>query len=242
LWNSDVVSVFITHQVFVRAPRGLRFIQPLLNGISRWFIKKYDQCWVPDFPDMHNLSGELSHGKVPDNVRYIGPLSRFHERQSTGFLPLLVVISGPEPQRRIFEKKVLRQLRKIPLHAVVVRGLPGKEKESTRGDIRIFDHLPADRLNEYMVNAGCVISRPGYSTIMDLARLQKKAIFIPTPGQTEQEYLASLHKKNKNAWFETQKEMDLARALVEYPSYKGFVDYPDSGHLLHSAVSTLTDS
>jgi len=35
-----------------------------------------------------------------------------------------------------------------------------------------------------------VISRSGYTTIMDLAVLEKKAYFIPTPGQNEQEYLA----------------------------------------------------
>ena len=109
---------------------------------------------------------------------------------------MLAIVSGPEPQRSIFEQKLRNQLK--DKNALLVLGKPEKETDETCGDLRIVSHLNGEELNQAMVDADIVISRSGYSTIMDLARLGKKAIFIPTPGQTEQTYLAEAFLQRKD--------------------------------------------
>jgi predicted glycosyltransferase len=81
--------------------------------------------------------------------------------------------------------------------------------------IKVFNHLPADELRQEIERAEWVISRCGYSTIMDLVALQKKALLIPTPAQTEQEYLAAyLHRKHI-AFTTSQKNFSLPGILAE---------------------------
>lgn len=228
LWNKTVPSVFITHQVMVKCPENLKFLEPILHRISRFFINKYDECWVPDFQGRENLSGDLAHGyPLPENAFYIGPLSRFDffDNHFDNTLPsrkeldlpignykydLMVIVSGPEPQRSIFEIIVMKQLESASLKVLMVRGVTEEtelneydHRETTTARsgnknnmIEIYPHLETSKMREAILSSKLVLSRPGYSTIMDLAVLGKKAIFVPTPGQTEQEYLADLlHEK-----------------------------------------------
>ena len=55
---------------------------------------------------------------------------------------------------------------------------------------------------------------------MDLAKLGKKAFFIPTPGQYEQEYLAKKLKKQGLVPFAKQESFKLYN-LQEINMYKG---------------------
>ena len=88
------------------------------------------------------------------------------------------------------------------------------ETLQVKKNITVFSHLPAAALEEKMKKASLVISRCGYSTVMDLATLQKKSILIPTPGQTEQEYLAG-HLMQKNfALCIDQKKFRLKQAIA----------------------------
>ena len=133
---------------------------------------------------------------------------------------MLAIVSGPEPQRSIFEQKLRNQLKNKK--ALLVLGKPEKETDEIYGDLRIVSHLNGEELNQVMVDADVVISRSGYSTIMDLARLGKKAILIPTPGQTEQTYLAEHFYKEKIAFAMHQKDMNLELALEKSISFDGF--------------------
>jgi UDP-N-acetylglucosamine transferase subunit ALG13 len=141
---------------------------------------------------------------------------------------LLVLLSGPEPQRTIFEKKVLEQLASYSGSVVLVRGLPGSGALSILpgeipAGVRVYNHLPARTLNVIINEAGIVLSRAGYSTIMDLLKLGKKAILVPTPGQTEQEYLGR-HLSGKGiALCREQSTFSLAEAL------SGARDFPFIG-------------
>jgi uncharacterized protein (TIGR00661 family) len=225
-WNKKIKSVFITHQLMIKTP----FAEKLIHRLNLYFIKKYDECWFPDFAGAENLSGDLSHKyPLPKNTFFVGPLSRFNSliakevRSKQSLDKIMVIISGPEPQRTIFEKLILEQTRQTNLKALIVCGKTELEqKKETAGNIEIVNHLKADEMQNAILNAEIIIARSGYSTIMDLAMLGKKAIFIPTPGQTEQEYLGKYLMSKKIAYCVSQKQFNLSNALVKSINYKGF--------------------
>ena len=190
LHHPSVVSVFITHQLHIKSSLG-NWIDDLLQKINYGFISRFNYCWVPDAADSDNLAGELSHPSALPHVTtsYMGVLSRIKKNNSTPSGKLLVLLSGPEPQRTIFEQKILQQLNQMQCPATLVRGLAGADIPGS-ALLNIHQHLPAAALQQAINEAGIIISRSGYSTIMDVLPLGKKCIFIPTPGQPEQEYLA----------------------------------------------------
>ncbi len=197
LYHNSVTCVYITHQLFIKT--GNRFSEIIVSKIHNWVIKKYTQCWVPDFKGQQNIAGALSHPKkMPANVQYIGCLSRFEKKEITQKeFALLIILSGPEPQRTIFENVLLSQLSNFNDKVLFVRGLPDNLEEailpkiiSSKINIVFKNYLTAQQLNVAIPQSALVISRSGYTTIMDLLKLGQKAVLVPTPGQTEQEYLA----------------------------------------------------
>ena len=191
--------VYITHQVFPRLPQSLAFLQPLAARIHRRVIRRYHECWIPDYEQIKgSLAGGLSHGeRLPENARYIGPLSRFTRQSADGSsssYQTVAVVSGPEPQRTLFEQQVMARLTGADSAktALVVRGLPQMPSTKLKkGNITLVSHLDDDRLAAAIRSCKTVICRSGYSTVMDLAALGAldKAEFYPTSGQPEQEYL-----------------------------------------------------
>lgn len=211
LWHKNVYTTFITHQLSIVCPPSINFLEPLLRIIIALFVKKFDECHVPDFASEENLSGKLSHfNPLPGNVRYIGPLSRFSQKQSytsAEKYDVVLMLSGPEPQRSLFEKKCIRILEGKPIKACILRGKPGDHEKSEKKNIILFNHVNDERLIAILENARKIICRSGYSTIMDLHALNLTALLVPTPGQTEQEYLASFHKSKGR--FEMQSQESL---------------------------------
>ena len=207
LWCKSVHSVYMTHQLMVKMPRGLQWMEWAVWRFHRWFIKHYDECWVPDIEGEGNLSGDLSH-KYPllKNTRFIGPLSRFSTipikledvRVEAEALDLkerydvVAVISGPEPHRTNLEKQITDNSRQSLL---IVQGLPADDLRLAehKYGVDYIPHLPTELLQWYMQEAEEIICRSGYSSIMDLYTIGRKAHLIPTPGQTEQIYLAEIH-------------------------------------------------
>lgn len=197
LHSPGIPCVYITHQLAIQT--GSAIGDYIAQRIHYYFIKKYQQCWIPDFEE-GGLAGKLSHPKkMPANVTYIGALSRF--QLLTGIekkYDFLFLISGPEPQRTIFEEIILSCINELPGNILIVRGLPSSTKciSLTDDKVSIENHLSAASLNKAIHQSKLVISRSGYTTIMDLVKLGAKAMLVPTPGQTEQEYLAKyLHSK-----------------------------------------------
>jgi UDP-N-acetylglucosamine:LPS N-acetylglucosamine transferase len=151
---------------------------------------------------------------------------------------ILALVSGPEPQRKIFEDLLHDQLIKWGRTALLVCGLPEREERKEEGPLNIVSHLPSVELNLAILESEMIISRPGYSTIMDLAVLGKKAIFIPTPGQTEQEYLGHSLMEKRIALCVRQDALDVERALKQSLYYDGFEPYRE-GQLLQKAMDAL---
>ncbi len=192
LHHPAVTSVFITHQLQIKSSFG-KWADKLLQQINYRFIRRFNYCWVPDAAgNDHNLAGGLSHPALlpPVKNRYMGVLSRIKKESANPSGKLLILLSGPEPQRTIFEEKLLQQLTLLQQPAILVRGLAGNTIAGS-ALLEVHQHLPAAPLQQAINEAGIIISRSGYSTIMDVLPLGKKCIFIPTPGQPEQEYLAA---------------------------------------------------
>lgn len=199
--SGKAYSVFITHQICILLPRPVKFLYPLINFFIKYFINRFDECWIPDIEKDAGFSGSLGHLKLPKiPVSHIGLLSRvdIHKKDNPvkDKIDLLIIISGPEDQRSIFENLILRDLYKIPKNKTwcVLRGLPDKKDAANR--LNIKNHADPDEYTNLILKAEKIICRSGYSTIMDLILLKKTAVLVPTPGQTEQEYLA-LHLTNK---------------------------------------------
>ena len=217
LYHKTIPCVYITHQLKIKT--GYRFSEWLVQKIHYRFINRYNECWVPDTTGETNLAGELSHPavfpKVP--VQYLGPLSRFENGPAEIKYDLAIILSGPEPQRTIFEKIILKDLENYNRRVLLVRGLPADETslKTASSFLEIQNHLPAKELNRVILQSGIIISRCGYSSVMDLVKLQRRAILVPTPGQTEQEYLADYLLKQKLFFCVGQEAFSLSGALKE---------------------------
>ncbi|MCB9360501.1 MAG: glycosyltransferase [Flavobacteriales bacterium] len=245
LWNKKIESILITHQIFIKAPTGEWLIEKLLKK----YLDNFNEVWIPDVEGENNLSGDLAHKKpLPENYKFIGILSRFSSslrversnlleeenakknchpefnRRIDNFeYDFMVILSGPEPQRTIFEKLIIEQVENSNLKGVILRGLPNSNEKLKieNAQVQIFNHLETDDFLNYIQKSKMVISRSGYSTIMDLTTLGKKAILVPTPGQTEQEYLAEYHFKKRHFYTQKQSELDLEKGLKESKKYTG---------------------
>lgn len=234
-YSHKTKSIFITHQLNIQVPEGLQFLKPAINKLNAYFISKFDECWVPDVENGFKLSGELSESKNSSIPVYsIGPLSRFayikKEKQDYTY-PIIAIISGPEPQRSIFEGKVIEQLFDIHTAALIIRGKPDDSQElKSRGMIDFKNHAGADEIFSLINEQTVFISRAGYSTIMDLAVLGNRAILIPTPGQTEQEYLSSYFSAKEIFFCQSQKQLNLDIALPAVGNYKGL--QPNTSNVL----------
>lgn len=186
--HPNIPSVFMTHQLRV------------LSGSTTWLssklhqkiISKFDQCWVPDHEVDINLSGHLGHSEDFTTARtYLGPLSRFRKLNLQPKYELMVLLSGPEPQRSYLEEKLLIELKNYKGNILFVKGkIESEQHKETISNMDMYNFMTSSELELAINESKLILSRSGYTTIMDLAKLEKKAFFIPTPGQFEQEYLA----------------------------------------------------
>jgi uncharacterized protein (TIGR00661 family) len=191
LYSKKVSCIFITHQLTIKAP--FAWLENLLQRINYRFINRFTACWVPDMEEAANIAGILSHPKkmpaIP--VLYLGVLSRFAPGAVEKKYDYCILLSGPEPQRSLLENTFIKDLPKVSGTCLLVRGKPGStEQLSIAPHVTVVNHLPGPELETAIRQSAYVISRSGYSTVMELLAMHKKAILIPTPGQTEQEYLA----------------------------------------------------
>jgi hypothetical protein len=253
-----IPSVFVTHQLLVRTPFGPG-ADRILQRINYHYIHRFSNCWIPDtaaaggpgdnggLAGDDGLAGELSHpARMPAiQHRYIGWLSRFGDepRRPAGTNQdyILALLSGPEPQRTMLEKIILEQASSCPHPLTLVRGLPqgGTRLSRPPEGMITHDHLPAAELGPLIRDAALVIARPGYSSLMDLARLKKRAVFIPTPGQTEQEYLGKRVAAKGWAVCMDQRGFSLTGALAAAQACNGWPMDAPKGDPLGAAIAEV---
>jgi uncharacterized protein (TIGR00661 family) len=232
---SGVQSVFICHQINIIMPTELRWLSRLVNHFNHRWVLKFNQCWIPDDP-INPISGKLSYPGLSNTV-YIGLLSRFVKTNIPMAYHLAVVLSGPEPQRTMLEQKLRKQLVGSTFKTIFVRGVVDDiDERKIEGNITFVNHLQSDQLQQAIGQSEIVLCRSGYSSLMDMVKLGKKAILIPTPGQTEQEYLASSMMNKKIAFSMRQKDFDLVKALSEIKNYSGFEGWSSQPNLLEEVI------
>ena len=198
LWSNKAYTVYITHQLRIKLSRRLRFMELFLSFIHNWVIGKYNECWIPDLPGEPNLAGELSHpSQLPENSSYIGLLSKLQGIQTLSQKELIersfitLILSGPEPQRSVLEDKITGLPALAGKLLVVVAGQPVMHGNSETRNYHVRYSYPDPAILKWLIEESeLVICRSGYSTLMDLSLIGKSALLVPTPGQTEQEYLA----------------------------------------------------
>lgn len=219
IYSKMIPSVYITHQLNV------------LSGNTTWLstkkhqksIKKFDECWIPDYEGDNNLSGVLGRSKNDlTTTKYIGVLSRFNKINLSKKYDLMVLLSGPEPQRTIIEEKLFIELKDYKGKVIFIKGtIESEQKVKTQNNLTIYNYMTSTELETAINESELVLSRSGYTTIMDLAKLEKKVFFIPTPGQYEQEYLARYLEKKHIAPYTSQKNFTL-KHLEIVENYSGF--------------------
>jgi uncharacterized protein (TIGR00661 family) len=194
LYTDLVPCIFITHQLFINA--GV--MSKMATRISHDYISRFTECHIPDHENYPGLAGNLSHGKLMlNNIKYIGPLSRFENSVAPSNekkFQFIAVLSGPEPQRSIFEKIVRKAMKELNNPCAIVRGVADAGEKKQEKNITTYDSCSTTELEYLLSKSKTLIARSGYSTIMDLDVLNMPAILVPTPGQTEQEYLGSLNE------------------------------------------------
>lgn len=216
LYHSDIPCVIMTHQLSPISGMG-SMADKIVHKLHYRMLERFNHCWIVDVPQAPGLAGKLSHPPaLPRNAEYIGLLSQAEQKNISGSKHLLVLLSGPEPQRTLLADKLWQQAKAYKGPVVFVEG---SENVSDRGEIpqHIIYHkrISGDILAHAISDADMVICRSGYSTIMDLVKLNKKAILIPTPGQTEQEYLAIELYRQKLFISKQQATFNLDEALEE---------------------------
>jgi len=210
LFTFRVPTVFMTHQIEIPTPHPI--LGRMVNYLNRRFIERFDDIWVPDAETIPNLTGSMSHGTPLDfKVTYLGPISRMELSEEPIKYDLGVVLSGPEPQRTKLEHILLSQLAALDYKVILVRGIPGAyQRVKCSDNLEMVSFMTGKELNKTILQSDLIISRSGYTTIMDLAVLGKKALFIPTPGQLEQEELAKFFSENNTFHSVDQEEIDLS--------------------------------
>jgi UDP-N-acetylglucosamine transferase subunit ALG13 len=230
LWNSKITTAYFTHMPLIPFPAPFRFLEFIGIYLHRAVIKRYSYCYIPDLPGDINLTGRLSHGlRLPVNVRFAGILSRFMISGETSGVEAgsdiqnTVILSGPEPQKTIMKTLLLSLLKEMHSPSVILEGRPGLTGEKIlSGNITSYSHLPAEEMREVITRSKNIICRSGYTTIMELVSLNRSALLIPTPGQTEQEYLATY--LTEKGWFSTVSQNEIMNGLslssvkVSFPS------------------------
>ncbi|ESU29716.1 glycosyltransferase family 28 [Flavobacterium limnosediminis JC2902] len=235
--SKKVPTVFITHQLNVLTGNT----SWLTTKIHHHFIRKFDICWIPDVAGKPNLSGKLGHLNNSNlNLKYIGPLSRFNKKETEEIYDLMVILSGPEPQRTLLEEKLNLELKNYDGTILFVRGVVEEEQKiSKRFNCTYYNFMNTAELEIAFNQSKMILCRSGYTTIMDLAKLDKKAFFIPTPGQYEQEYLAKKLTK-KGVVPSSKQDSFKAEHLLQVSIYKGLKDVGKNEVSLNELLSIFS--
>ncbi|MEF8794417.1 glycosyltransferase [Thiohalorhabdus sp.] len=220
----EVPSYYVFHSLRQIIPGRPYYLEKMVECAQKGLLSRARRILVPDEPE-NGLSGELAHDLScdwGDRLRYIGALSSVSAQAGQTGVDYFISISGAEPQRTLFEERVLAQVADLPGRVVVALGKPDSETRKPDQDrVVIYNYLNRQDQQAMMNRARLVICRSGYTTLMELAQLHKPALFVPTPGQSEQEHLADYHCHRGHTYAVSQNDLDLPRDVAEAERYPG---------------------
>lgn len=244
VYHPDCPSVFLSHQVRLKIPNIL--ISKAVNQLNKYILNKFDQIWVPDYKEEESsLSGELSHRHdFTAKTHYLGPLSRLKQVSDTTQIspyPIVALLSGPEPQRSYFETALKQELQKLEMKSLIIQGKPqANNLHSQEGQVSTIPFLNGSALSAQLQAAELVIARSGYSSIMDFAQLGlQQLLYVPTPGQSEQIYLARRAHQQGVANWQKQQQLNLKEAWQNRQKFKGYAKMEEENHLAKAIQKLL---
>lgn len=192
IFSNTARSYIIIHQ-FRLIGAGGKLMEWLSYKSIKHFLKPFRSCLIPDYEGPENLSGSIAKPVDGIPALYLKPISRFPIDGIEFPLPkynLLVILSGPEPQRTKMEEIIVKLAAQSSKSIMLLRGTKNAAEITVSSNLKVFDYAGDSMMQSLVHNSDLIICRAGYSSIMDLHALGKGAILVPTPNQPEQEYLA----------------------------------------------------
>lgn len=246
LWSTRVPSVIISHQLSFILPGWMAALEKILEKCAYHYIRKFNALWIPDMADQNNLSGGLSRAgwvyKLPQ-VKHIGILSRLDKISLPRQYDIAILLSGQEPQRSVLEEILIPQLKSLGKKTILVRGITeGSRQHRYAEGIEIVDYATSEEINKIMASSELIICRSGYTSLMDICKMGNLALLIPTPGQTEQEYLAQKLKEEGRFYMITQSEICLQKDYPLSLSYAGMSTEKWDPTILESVLNEFLTS
>ncbi|MGI5861148.1 MAG: glycosyltransferase family protein [Myxococcales bacterium] len=224
VFHPEIPSYFLVHslrQIIPGRPRGL---ETMVERHQHKMFSVVRKVLIPD-EEENGLAGDLCHNLAldwSDRLAYIGVLSSVRRQSCEQDIDYFITVSGAEPQRTFFEKVVLEQAPRLRGRVVVTLGRPERVPSSVRvGRVSVHTYMNREQQEEMLNRARLVVSRSGYTTLMELAELGRRALFVPTVGQSEQEYLGAHHERQGAMHTVVQSKVDLARDVVAAEAYRG---------------------
>lgn len=228
----------IAHQLNILMPQGWQWMEGIVNHFNHAQLRNFDGAWCP--ANDSTFPNSLLKGHEELSATFIGFLSRMEHITAANKYAVTAICSGPEPQRGLLEEALSEQLLALDMPAVLVAGrVEKKQKREVKGNLVIVNYMAGEELNKLMAKSAVIVARSGYSTVMDLMRTGSKAILIPTPGQTEQAYIAAELMEQGLAYTMPQGDMDMQKALKEYDKYAGFSKFANKNDLLTQAIKKI---
>lgn len=241
LHNKKACCVFMGHQLFISAG-GNELLEPVLWKVNKSYIENFDLCWIPDMPGEQNASGKLSHkSDIPFKHSFIGLLSRLESKKNQTISKknkVAFILSGLEPLRTELENKLIDQAVSLEEgQYILVRGSNENLQRTLPFNWEVINIADSKTSSQILNDTEMVVSRSGYSSIMDYLITRTKALLIPTPGQTEQEYLAKYHYESNHFYTVNQAQLELAKDLKLASTYQP--TFINNANLLEIAVDEL---
>jgi uncharacterized protein (TIGR00661 family) len=243
MYSKKIPSFFISHQMRIMNPLHIKGFERAMERFNMFFFKRYVAAIVPDFKE-NSLSGDLSHNLKridEDALHYVGVLSDFKKRPMKKDIDYLISISGPEPQRSMLEEKLISQAGDLEGNVVITLGKAEKYSIVKKKHLTTYSFVTKELREELLNKAKLVVSRSGYSTIMDVAVVGAKALFIPTPGQIEQEYLSQYHNNLGTFYSVSQDAIQLKSDVKIAQEKTGYVRECDVNKTVENIIRIITD-
>lgn len=244
MYSRKIPSFFISHQMRIMNPLRINMFEKGMENFNLFFFRRFCGVIVPDYKE-DNLSGDLSHNlfKIDeDKLHYAGVLSDFKKKKIKKDIDYLISITGPEPQRTMFEEKMLSHIDDLKGKIVVTLGKSENIEKFKKDNIETYSFLSKEEREDLLNRAKLVVSRSGYSTILDLAVIGTKALMTPTPGQVEQEYLSKYHNIQGTFYSVNQNKIDLTRDVEIAKKTSGITRKCDVNKSVENIINIVTNS
>jgi hypothetical protein len=243
MYSKKIPSFFISHQMRIMNPLQIKMFERAMERFNIFFFKRFIGIMVPDYKE-DNLSGDLSHHLKridEDSIHYVGVLSDFSKRLLKKDIDYLISISGPEPQRSMLEEKLISQAQELEGNVVITLGKAEDYSIVKKKHLTTYSFVNKHLREELLNKAKLVVSRSGYSTIMDVAVVGTKALFIPTPGQIEQEYLSQYHNSLGTFHSVSQDAIDLKTDVKKAAEKTGIIRECDVGKTVENILGIIKE-